>query len=183
MFCFQMTINSLTDGLWKYLQCTFNLKPYELGSWNFEWKFTSPNLSRVICHVSPVTCHMSRVTYHMSHVMCNLFIFFSFTKCWSLSVEGLLSTRPTSSSCVILRTISIALCCIGDLLFYIVLVSEHKTYLLLLGQQTFQMKESWWGSWRFACGPGYWRWQAVQGKYSRLELTSTTQWNWIYFDD
>ena len=43
-----------------------------------------------------VTCHMSRVTCHMSRVKCFFFVFF--TKWWSLSVEGLLSTGPTLSS-------------------------------------------------------------------------------------
>ena len=37
---------------------------------------------------APTTCHMSRVMCHMSCVTCNNF----------LSVEGLLSTRPTPSS-------------------------------------------------------------------------------------
>ena len=60
------------------------------------------HMSRVMCHVSHVTCHMSHVTCHMSHVTCHMtcvtcHIFF-FTKRWSLSVEGLLSTGPTPSS-------------------------------------------------------------------------------------
>ena len=38
------------------------------------------------------TYHMSHVTCHVSHVMCHMFFW---TKWWSLSVEGLLSTRPT----------------------------------------------------------------------------------------
>ena len=42
----------------------------------------------VTCHLSHVTCHMSRVTCHVS----------KWTKWWSLSVEGLLSTGPTPSS-------------------------------------------------------------------------------------
>ena len=58
--------------------------------------FTPPNMSHVMCHVSRVTCHMSRVTCH------NFFyyLFFFWTKWWSLSVEGLLSTGPTPSSFV-----------------------------------------------------------------------------------
>ena len=48
-----------------------------------------------MCHnVSCVTCHVSHVTCHVSHVMCHFF----WTKWWSLSVEGLLSTGPTPSS-------------------------------------------------------------------------------------
>ena len=45
-----------------------------------------------------VTCHMSWVTCHVSHVKCCVFFFVSFTKWWSLSVEGLLSTGCTPSS-------------------------------------------------------------------------------------
>ena len=50
--------------------------------------------------MSCVTCHVSHVTCHVSHVMCHMSQFFSFffTKWWSLSVEGLLSTGPTPSS-------------------------------------------------------------------------------------
>ena len=47
--------------------------------------------------MSRVTCHMSRVICHMSHFIFIFFLFF-FTKCCSLSVEGLLSTGPTPSS-------------------------------------------------------------------------------------
>ena len=47
--------SSLSDGLWKYLQNTFSLKPEELGSWKFERRLTSPYLSRVTCHLSHVT--------------------------------------------------------------------------------------------------------------------------------
>ena len=58
-------------------------------------------MSHVMCHVSRhmsrVTCHMSRVTCHMSQFYLFIF-FFSRTKWWSLSVEGLLSTGPTPSS-------------------------------------------------------------------------------------
>ena len=54
--------------------------------------FTPPK--HVACHVLHVTCHMSRVT-------CHIFFFF-WTKWWSLSVEGLLSTRPTPSSLLLL---------------------------------------------------------------------------------
>ena len=49
----------------------------------------------------PPTCLLSYVTCHVSHLMCHisgvLFSFF-FTKWWSYSVEGLLSTKPTPSS-------------------------------------------------------------------------------------
>ena len=63
--------------------------------------FTPPNMSRVTCHVSRrVSCHMSRrVTCHVSHVTCNFFFCCFWTKWWSLSVQGLLSTGPTPSSC------------------------------------------------------------------------------------
>ena len=46
--------------------------------------------SHVRCHLSDVMCHMSGVTYQVS--------FFSRTKRFILSVEGLLSTGPTLSS-------------------------------------------------------------------------------------
>ena len=55
-------------------------------------------MSGVTCHLSCVRCHMSCVTCHVSHVTCNIFFYFFFTKWWSLSVEGLLSTGPTPSS-------------------------------------------------------------------------------------
>ena len=40
-----------THHMWKYLQNTFSTKPLKLGSWHFEWMFTSPHLSSVTCHV------------------------------------------------------------------------------------------------------------------------------------
>ena len=71
----------------------------------------------VMCHVSSVTCHMSPVICHLSpvtwqHFFLHFFFikkrrskkdFFSsfkinWTKWWSWSVEGLLSTGPTPSS-------------------------------------------------------------------------------------
>ena len=76
-------------------------------------------VSCVRCHVAPVTCHLSHVNCHLSHVKCHLspvtcqkcfYIFFyykknkyislkkNWTKWWSQSVEGLLSTGPTPSS-------------------------------------------------------------------------------------
>ena len=49
-------------------------------------------MSRVTCHMSRVTCHMSRAIYLFFFIY--LFIFFFVrTKWWSLSVEGLSSTR------------------------------------------------------------------------------------------
>ena len=62
--------------------------------------FTPHNMSHVMCHVSHVTCHMSHVICHMSRVTCHVshVLIFFFTKWWSLSVEGLLSTGPTPSS-------------------------------------------------------------------------------------
>ena len=42
-----------------YLQNITNPKPLELGTWNLETMFTSPNMSHVMCHMSPVTCHKS----------------------------------------------------------------------------------------------------------------------------
>ena len=53
-------------------------------------------------HVSHVTCHMSCVRCQVSGVRCHIFILFIFlggTKWWNYSVEGLLSTGPTPSSC------------------------------------------------------------------------------------
>ena len=35
--------------------------------------FTPPNMSHVMCQVSPVTCHLSPVTCHLSHVKKTLF--------------------------------------------------------------------------------------------------------------
>ena len=61
-------------------------------------KHVTCNVSCVTCHVSRVTCHVSRVTCHMSRVTCHIFFCFFWTKWWSLSVEGLLSTGPTPSS-------------------------------------------------------------------------------------
>ena len=57
-----------------------------------------------MCHMSHVTCHMSHVTCHMSCVRCHVSHVTFFwggggTKWWSSSVEGLLSTGPTPSSC------------------------------------------------------------------------------------
>ena len=49
-------------------------------------------MSCVTYHLSCVTCHVSHVTHHFS------FFSFFWTKWWSLSVEGLLSTGPTPSS-------------------------------------------------------------------------------------
>ena len=49
----------------------------------------------------PQTCHVSHFTCLMSHVTCHNFVLlFFWTKWWSLSVEGLLSTGPTPSSFV-----------------------------------------------------------------------------------
>ena len=49
-----------------HLQNTFTAKLLELGSWNFDRSFTSPNFWHMICHVSFVTCHKLRVTSHVS---------------------------------------------------------------------------------------------------------------------
>ena len=61
--------------LFKYLQTTFTLKPYELWTWNFERMFTSLYMSYVRCHKSHVTCHLSCVTCHMSCIKCKSFCF------------------------------------------------------------------------------------------------------------
>ena len=53
-----LLINWLSNPFWKYLQNTFTPKPWELGSWHFEVRFTSPLQSCVMCHMSCVTCHM-----------------------------------------------------------------------------------------------------------------------------
>jgi hypothetical protein len=62
------------------------------------WENVHPP-QHVTCHMSHVTCHMSYVTCNVSCVTCHIFylIFFR-TKWWGLSMEGLLSTRPTPSS-------------------------------------------------------------------------------------
>ena len=83
-----------------------NHKPQELGSWNVERMFTpqTGHMSCVTCHVTcHGTCHVSHVTCTVSHV--TFFSFFFMTKCWSLSVEGLLSTGPTPSSLLYLTTL------------------------------------------------------------------------------
>ena len=49
----------------------------------------------VTCHMSHVTCHMSCVTCHSYYYFYSIFFLFFQTICWSLSVEGLLSTGPT----------------------------------------------------------------------------------------
>ena len=51
---------------------SFTAKPGELGSWNFDKKSTSPNLSCVMCHVLCFMCQESHVTSQMSCVMCHL---------------------------------------------------------------------------------------------------------------
>ena len=56
-----LLIEWVIHPLLKYLQYTITLKPEELASWNFERRFTSPNLSCVMCHVSNVTCKVSHI--------------------------------------------------------------------------------------------------------------------------
>ena len=51
----------------------------ELGTWNFERKFTSHNLSHVRCHVSGVTSHESHVVYH------TLLLLFFLIQIWEVS--------------------------------------------------------------------------------------------------
>ena len=52
------------------------------------------NRSYKLHHACHMSCVTSRVMCHMSRVTCHNF-FFYWTKWWSLSVEGLLSTGPT----------------------------------------------------------------------------------------
>ena len=88
-------ISSVSDPFPPNFQSILNHKQLELGGWNFERMFT-PQKN----HMSYVMCHMSRVT---GHIYFFIHLFFR-TKWWSLSVEGLLSMRPTPSSfCTILR--------------------------------------------------------------------------------
>ena len=47
---------SFSSNIFQPLQCTVNLKPEELVSWNFERTFIPHYGSCVTCHVSPVTC-------------------------------------------------------------------------------------------------------------------------------
>ena len=54
--------------------------------------------SPTTCNISHVTCHMSRVMCHVSQLVSFSFSFFSRTKWWRQSVEGLLPTEPTPSS-------------------------------------------------------------------------------------
>ena len=65
-------INWLTHPFPPNIQITFSPKTCQLGSWNFERKFTSPHLSSVICHMSCDNYHMSCVMCHMSHVICQV---------------------------------------------------------------------------------------------------------------
>ena len=58
-----------------------------------------------MCHISCVRCQVSGVRCLVSNVMCQVscvifFFFFLWTKLWSYSVEGLLSTRTTPSSAI-----------------------------------------------------------------------------------
>ena len=73
-------------------------KPQELGSWNFERKFTSSHLSPATCHMSCVTCHVSRVTSNMSKLFCIYLFIYLFTYWWIHWVEGLLLIGLTPSS-------------------------------------------------------------------------------------
>ena len=50
------------------------------------------HMSCVTCHVLPVTCHLSHVIFLFVYPLKN------WTKWWSWTVEGLLSTVPTPSS-------------------------------------------------------------------------------------
>ena len=50
----------------EFMEFVFSRSVAELGSWNFERRFTFPNLSCVTCHMSSVKCHMS-------HVICIFF--------------------------------------------------------------------------------------------------------------
>ena len=59
--------------MWKYLQTTLILKPEELGSWNFEGRFTSP--PHVMCHVSQVLCPKSKIAFLKLENLEFLFIF------------------------------------------------------------------------------------------------------------
>ena len=56
-----LLIEWVIHPLLKYFQYTIILKPEKVASWNFERRFTSPNLSCVMCHVSNVTCKVSHI--------------------------------------------------------------------------------------------------------------------------
>ena len=60
----------------------------DLGSWNFERRFTSPHLSCATRLVSHVMCNESHFTCHIAHV---IFFYLFETKCWNLLVESLFS--------------------------------------------------------------------------------------------
>ena len=85
------------------IQDIINTKLLELGNCNFEGMFIPHHILHVMCHKSCVTSHVSCVMRHVScvrfqvsGVMSNLFFLLLFwSKWWSLSVEGLLSTEPT----------------------------------------------------------------------------------------
>ena len=61
-------MDSLSDGLCKYLHNSVYPKPLELGSWNFETMFNTPCVPYGTCHISLVKCHMSHVICHVSYV-------------------------------------------------------------------------------------------------------------------
>ena len=83
-------------------------KPYEIETWNFERRFTSPYLSFVMCHVSCVICHMSCVMCHVSCVMCPVSCVICHVSCVMCHVSCVMChiykyTRLVSSSSSILR--------------------------------------------------------------------------------
>ena len=79
--------------MWKYIQNTVNPKPEELESW-----ILRECSSHTMCHVSPVTCHLSKYFIFLFYEKKNLSFRKNWTKWWSLSLEGMLSTGPTPSS-------------------------------------------------------------------------------------
>ena len=90
-------IDSVSDPFPPNIQDIISPKPLELGSWHFERIFIPPHhASHVTCHVSHLTCQVSGVRCHVPCFFSSCF--FSRTKWWSLSVEGLLSMGPTLSS-------------------------------------------------------------------------------------
>ena len=94
-------IHSVSHPFSPIFQNIITPKQLELESLNLARMFTPHHVPCVMCHISCVTCHMSPVTCPISNVTFFSFFFITklcWTRWWSQSVEGLLSTGSTPSS-------------------------------------------------------------------------------------
>ena len=57
------------------LQNIITVKPKELGSWNFERRFTRHHMSHVRCNISHVRCHVLHTTCHILNFFNCKFLF------------------------------------------------------------------------------------------------------------